>query len=202
MKPLIVANWKCNPESLQEAKKLFDSIKKGIKSIRGVEVVISPPFIYLSELRTQNSKLKLGAQNCFWEDSGAFTGEISAKMSKRIGCKYVVIGHSERRRYFKETNLTVNKKMKSAFQNKLIPILCIGETEQEKNEGKFSQVIRTQIEKGLKGIPRTKVNEMSIAYEPIWAIGTGNACKPVQAQVMNLLIRKIITKSRYYMAEA
>ncbi len=194
MKPLIVANWKCNPTSLPEAKGLFGSIRKGIKNVKNVEVVICPPFVYLPELKVKGSKLKLGAQNCFWEDKGAFTGEISAKMLRSLACKYVIIGHSERRRYFKERDLGINKKIKSSLQNKLKPILCIGETEEEKNRGEFPQVIKTQIEKGLRKIPRTKIKEIAIAYEPIWAIGTGKACRPVQAQVTNLLIRKIMTR--------
>ena len=194
MKSLIVGNWKCNPTSLTEAKRLFDSIKKGVRNIKNVEVVICPPFVYLSELKIQSPGPKLGAQNCFWEDSGAFTGEVSTKMIKDLGCKYVIVGHSERRRYFRETNLAVNKKIKSVLQNKLKAILCVGETEEEKKRGEFSEVIKTQVEKGLKKIPRTRINEIVIAYEPIWAIGTGKACQPVQAQVMNLLIRKILTR--------
>jgi len=193
MKPLIVANWKCNPVSLREAKRLFNSVKKGIKDFKGAEVIICPPFIYLPELNSRRSKIKLGAQNCFWEDGGAFTGEISAKMLQSLGCKYVIIGHSERRGYFKETDSMANRKMISALQNKLKPILCIGETEEEKNKGDFSKVIRSQIEKSLKKIPRARITDIAIAYEPIWAIGTGKACRPAQAQVTNLLIRKVIS---------
>ena len=111
MKTLIVGNWKCNPKSLREAKGLFNSIEKGIKNVKDLEAVICPPFVYLLELKKRNSNLRLGAQNCFWEDSGAFTGEISANMLKNLGCKYVIIGHSERRYYFKETNLIINKKI-------------------------------------------------------------------------------------------
>lgn len=192
MKSFIIANWKMNPKTLAGAKKLFSSAEKGIRNVRGVETIICPPFVYLSEFKA--SKVKLGAQNCFWEDSGAYTGEISAKMIRGLGCKYVIIGHSERRRYFKEANLVINRKVKSALQNKLKVILCIGETAKEKNKGEFSKVIRDQIEKGLKGVPKVKTNEIIIAYEPVWAIGTGKACKPVQAQVTSLLIRKILTK--------
>jgi triosephosphate isomerase len=194
MKSLIVANWKCNPTSLSEAKRLFDLVKKGVKKVKNVEVVICPPFVYLPELKVKRSKLKLGAQNCFWQDKGAFTGEISAKMLRSLNCKYVLIGHSERRSYFKERDLGINKKIESALRNGLKPILCIGETEEEKNKGEFSKVIKTQIEKGLRKIPRTRIGEIAIAYEPIWAVGTGNACQPVQAQVTNLLIRKIMTR--------
>ena len=191
MKPLIVANWKMNPQTLAEAKRLFNSIKKGSRNAR---VVICPPFVFLPELKVRRSKVQLGAQNCFWEEKGAFTGEVSVGMIKSLGCKYVIIGHSERRRYFKETNSVINKKIRLALQNKLEPILCIGETEQEKNKGEFSKVIRTQLEKGLKKVPRAKIDEISIAYEPIWAIGTGKACQPVQAHITSLLIRKIVTR--------
>ena len=193
MKPLIVANWKMNPQSLAEAKRFFDLLKYGTKSIRNVEVVICPPFVYLSNLKKESSNLKLGAQNCFWEKEGAFTGEVSATMLKNLGCKYVILGHSERRRYFKENNLMMNKKIKLVLQTELRPIFCIGETEQEKNRGEISKVIKAQIEKGLKKIPKMTIEDIVIAYEPVWAIGTGKDCKPVQVQVIQLLIRKIIT---------
>ena len=193
MKFLIVGNWKCNPSSLSEAKIIFSSVEKGIKKVRGPEAVICPPFIYLPELKKKSSKLKLGAQNCFWEE-GAFTGEVSAKMIKKLGCKYIIVGHSERRHFFKEKNLAINKKVHSALQNGLKTILCVGETEEEKKKGRFSEVIRTQIEKGLKKVSSKNMSNIAIAYEPVWAIGTGRACKPVEAQVTSLLIRKVLTR--------
>jgi len=123
MKPLIVANWKMNPTTLAEAKRLSDLIKKGIKRIRNVEVVICPPFIYLATSdKRQATKIKLGAQDCFWEEKGAFTGGISPKMLKNLGCEYVILGHSERRRYFSETDEMINKKIKVALKAKLKPI--------------------------------------------------------------------------------
>lgn len=193
MKPLIVANWKMNPKTLTEANKLFDSVRNGLKNNKKVEVVICPPFIYLERLK-RDSKLKIGAQDCFWEKTGAFTGEISADMLEKLGCSYVIIGHFERRRYLKESDLIINKKIKAALDGKLKPILCVGEIKEEKNKGKFSTVIGAQIEKGLKKIPRTQISEVIIAYEPIWAIGTGKACQPVQAKITSLFIRKIITR--------
>jgi len=194
MKRLIVANWKCNPKSLQEAKKLFDTIKKATKSIKETEVVICPPFLYLPVLKTKGSKIKLGAQNCFWEEQGAFDGEISPPMLKSVGCSYVIVGHSERRHLFKETDTMINKKIKALIRANLISILCVGETEEEKNKGKFTQVISDQIKKALKGVSRKDIQKVIIAYEPVWAIGTGRACRPIEAQVVHLFIRKIIAR--------
>ncbi len=130
MKPLIVANWKMNPITLTEAKKLFDAVKKGIKNIKRVVVVICPPFQYLSFIKS-------GAQDVFWEDLGAYTGEISGLMLKNMGVKYVIIGHSERRKYFKETDEMINKKVKAALKQNLKPILCID---------KISQISKTSKE--------------------------------------------------------
>ncbi len=174
MKYLVVGNWKCNPTTLKEAKKLFDSVKTRVKGVKGVNVVICPPFVYLSEL----SGLTLGAQNCFWEDKGVFTGEISVKMLKDLGCKYVIIGHSERRRYFKETCGVVNKKIRAVLSNDLIPVLCIDSI--------------SQVRRGLKGIDKKQIEKVIIAYEPIFAIGTGKACSVEKAEKMNLAIKKIL----------
>lgn len=164
MKPLIVANWKMNPASLTEAKKLFDAIKKGIKNIKGAAVVICPPFQYLSFIKS-------GAQDVFWEDLGAYTGEISGLMLKNMGVKYVIIGHSERRKYFKETDEIIKKKIQAALKQNLKPILCID---------KISQ------------IPKDIKRNLIIAYEPLFAIGTGKACSPGRAKQMRLGIRRIV----------
>lgn len=193
MKPLIVANWKCNPTSLAEAKELFNSVKNGVKNIKNVEMVICPPFIYLEGLKS-DSNLKIGAQDSFCENCGPFTGAISVKMLKNLGCQYIIIGHSERREHFKETDLMINKKIKAVLRERLKPILCVGETEKHKNKRGFSIIIKTQLEKGLRKIPQTQMSEVIIAYEPVWAIGTGKPCQPVQAQVTNLFIRKIISR--------
>jgi len=206
MKPLIVANWKMNPQTLAGAKKLFNSIKKGLKNIKnacpvgsrklsfGVEVVICPPFVWLPQLKTTNYKLlKLGAQNCFWEKKGAFTGEISPLMLKNLGCQYVILGHSEREKYFQETDEMTNKKIKAAISAKLRPILCIGETEKEKREGKTPQVLKNQLEKTLINLSTYQLINLIIAYEPIWAIGTGRPCHPEEAKVGVLTIRKALS---------
>ncbi|GAI55200.1 unnamed protein product, partial [marine sediment metagenome] len=136
MKLIIVANWKCNPTTLKEAEKLFNSLKKRLKSVRKVEVVICPPFVYLSSFKFQVSSFRLGAQDCFWEDKGPYTGEVSPQMLKDMGCRYVIVGHSERRQVFKETDEMVNEKIKKILKTKLRPIFCIGETEEEKKAGK------------------------------------------------------------------
>lgn len=184
MKHLIVANWKMNPDTYEEAEKLFNSVKK-------TGAVICPPFIYLRSLAPYAG---LGAQDCFWENKGAYTGEVSVAMLKDLGCHYVIIGHSERRQYFQETNEMVNKKLKAVLAAGLNSIVCIGETEQEREQEKTEQVLHQEIVAGLNGIPVSKISKIIIAYEPIWAIGTGNPCDVEEAQKMGLLIRKIIAK--------
>lgn len=195
MKTLVIANWKMNPQGLAEAKKLFNSVKRGMKNIKKVEVIICPPFIYLSSFKFQVSSFKIGAQDCFWEKEGAFTGEISSLMLKDLGCEYVILGHSERRKYFKETDELINKKLKAVIGAKMIPILCIGETQEQKNRGETEKILKKQIELGLRGVSSSKfqVSRVCIAYEPIWAIGTGNPCDVEEAQKIGLLIRKIIS---------
>jgi len=193
MKPLIVANWKMNPQSLVEAKQLFNSVKRGIKNIKNVEIVICPPFIYLSNIQYLKSNIKLGAQDCFWSERGAFTGEISPSMLKNFNCKYVIIGHSERRK-LGETDEMINKKIKAVITAKLKPILCIGETEKERRKGKTLQVLKNQIKKDLNHLISQSLNHLIIAYEPLWAIGTGNPCEPKEAKKVYLFLRKILKK--------
>jgi len=212
MKPLIIANWKCNPTTLAEAKRLFNLVKKGVAGIRKAEVVICPPFIYLSVLGASafakgygrrrfialatERGLAFGSQDCFWEKSGAFTGEISPIMLKNLGVKYVIIGHSERRCILAETDEMINKKLKTVLEIRLSPILCIGETQKQRDRGETEKILREQIEGALKSVSKFKVqsSKFCIAYEPVWAIGTGNPCDVDEAQKMSLLIRKIISK--------
>lgn len=196
MKPLVVANWKLNPQTLAEAKRLFNSIKKGIKNIKNVDVVICPPFPFILNLESKILNLKLGAQDCFWEQKGAYTGEVSPKMLKDLGCQYVILGHSERRIYLGETDEMINKKIKLALKAKLNPILCIGETEEERNQGRIQEVLKNQLISALLGISKSIIqnSKFSIAYEPIWAIGTGKACEVNEAQTMGLFIRKIVAQ--------
>jgi len=193
MKPLIIANWKMNPQSLAEAKRLFNSVKKGIKNIKEIEIVICPPFIYIPTFQHSNiPTIKIGAQDCFWEGSGPFTGQISPLMLKNFGCQYVIVGHSTRRE-LGETDEMINKKLKAAIKAKLKPILCIGETEKERKKGKTFKILKEQLEKGLKGISLFKVYSLKfiIAYEPIWAIGTGNPCQPKEAKEVLKFLKKI-----------
>ena len=174
MKKIIVANWKMNPASIHEAKKLFNAVKK-------TNAVICPPFIYLSLFKYRF----LGAQNCHWEQLGAFTGEASPKMLKDLGCKYVIIGHSERRKHFKETDEMINRKLKAALRIGMIPILCIGEKKGENAE----KIVDSQINKDLKSIAKNDLKKIIIAYEPIWAIGTGNFCSTEKANKVRQFIK-------------
>ncbi|MBU4285250.1 triose-phosphate isomerase [Patescibacteria group bacterium] len=167
MKPLIVANWKMNPSTIKEAKELFNKVKK-------TGAIICAPFTYLSELKSDN----LCAQNCYWEASGPYTGEISLDMLKDLGVAYVIIGHSERRVHFKETDEMINKKLKAALATDLRPILCIGEKKGEDAK----EVIKKQLEQDLNGISKKDLDRIIIAYEPVWAIGTGDFCEASKAK--------------------
>jgi len=187
----IVANWKCNPASVKEAKKILAGYKKGIKKSKKAQVVICPSALYLGLAKeTLKSLAALGGQNCFCENGGAFTGEISAPQLADAGCGYVIIGHSERRKYFAETNEYINKKIKAALAAGLVPILCVGETREERIEGKITEIVETQIKEGLKDIDLAAA-KIIIAYEPVWAIGTGQACSPEEAAVVSQFIRNI-----------
>jgi len=197
MKPLIVANWKCNPTTLKEAKALFNSLKRGLRNIKRVEVVVCPPFIYLHlgrSTRYRATSFKLGAQNCFWEGTGAFTGEISAKMLKDLGVKYVIIGHSERRQILGENNEMIAKKLKKALELDLRAILCVGETQGQRAKGETFKILEKELKENLKRVPKSKIEKVAIAYEPIWAIGSGNPCSPDDAFSCSLFIRKVISQ--------
>jgi triosephosphate isomerase (TIM) len=172
MQKLIVANWKMNPASLEEAKDIFENIKKGVEGTNA-EVVICPPFVYLSVL----SGLTLGAQNCFWEEKGTYTGDISPAMLKDLGVKYVIVGHSERRKNFGETDEQINKKLKAVLEIGLTPILCIGENAEEKQKAETESVLKRQLIVALNGIPVPAIDNFIIAYEPVWAISTGDPYK-------------------------
>lgn len=185
MKKLIVANWKMNPSTLEKAKELFNGIEEGVED-KQHEVIICPPFLYLPEL--SKGSIKLGAQNCFWEESGSFTGEVSPKMIKEF-CNYVILGHSERRAIFNESNEMINKKIKKALGFNLKVILCIGENKKEREKGKTKEVLKNQIKKSLKGVAK---EEIIVAYEPIWAIGTGNPCSPEEAKKVRLFLEEAL----------
>ncbi len=187
MKNLIVANWKMNPSTEKEAMKLFDSVKKGVRR-SSAEVIICPPFVYLPLFKG----LTLGAQNVFYKEKGAFTGEVSSLMLKDLKVKYVIIGHSEARKYLGETDEVINKKIKEVLSVKLKPILCVGETIEQK-ENKL-EILEKQIKGALKEISFKEAKNIVIAYEPVWAIGTGKNCSVDQTLSSVLLIKKIISK--------
>jgi triosephosphate isomerase (TIM) len=191
-KPLIAGNWKMYKsvsESIEFAKKLIPLVNDS-----EIDIMIAPPFTSLFTVGglIKHSKINLGAQNLFWEKEGAFTGEISPLMLTSAGCRYVIIGHSERRQYFGETDETVNKKLKAAMDFGLIPILCIGETDSQREEGKTFSVLDKQIKKGLEGLTLNKDGVLVIAYEPVWAIGTGKTALPGQVQEVHLYLRKLL----------
>lgn len=184
MKSLIVANWKMNPASAKDAKKLFDAVKKA--KVKNAEVVICPPFIYLALLKGAT----LGAQDVFFEEKGAFTGEVSVAQLMDVKVEYVIVGHSERRRYFGETGEVINKKLKRVLAGGLTPVFCIGENTGENKPA----VLEKQITEGLQNITREQFKNVVIAYEPVWAIGTGNNCSIDQTLSSALLVRKIISQ--------
>ncbi len=186
--PFIAGNWKMN-KTVEEALDLVRELEISLSAVEGVEVAVAPPFTALYAVRKElkDSSIRLAAQNLFWEEKGAFTGEISPVMLKDLGCDYVMIGHSERRQYFNEIDEIVNKKIKAAKKAGLGVILCIGESLEEREAGKTFNVLEREINKGLY---ETDIEKIVIAYEPIWAIGTGKTATPEQAQEAHAYIRE------------
>jgi len=186
-KPFIAANWKMN-KTLSETQEFISKFIPEVKEKSDVDIAIAPPFIYLTVAaeKLKNTNVVLAAQDIFYEEKGAYTGEISPLMLVDIGCRYVIVGHSERRQYFNETDDIVNRKMKAAKKAGLGIILCIGESLEEREAGKTFDVLQREIEKGLNG---ADLDNMVIAYEPIWAIGTGKTATPEQAQETHAYIR-------------
>lgn len=189
-KYLIVGNWKMNPSSKKEAVKLFESVKKGIRAVKNAEVVVCPPFVYLTLFKG----LTLGAQNVFYKDEGAFTGEISPQQLSDLDVEYVILGHSEVRRELNETDEVINRKIKECLLAKLKLILCVGEASEENENGKKAQVLEKQVRGALEKVPSKEMKNITIAYEPIWAIGTGKNCSVDETMTSALLIRKIIAR--------
>ena len=192
---VIAGNWKMNmlPD---ETIKFIDEIAPLVKDTEN-EVILCVPYtdLFYALLTAQNTNIKIGAQNMHWEEKGAFTGEVSGKMLKAIGVKYVIIGHSERRQYFAETDESVNKKIKAAFENNLNPIVCVGETLEQREEGKTEEIITNQTRLALEGLTNEQVKNTIIAYEPIWAIGTGKTATSEDANNSIKAIRKEIEKN-------
>lgn len=186
-KPFIAANWKMN-KTLSDARDFIDKFVPEVKDISAVDIVIAPPFTSLAGAaeRLRGTNVILAAQNVFYEEKGAYTGEISAPMLADIGCRYVIVGHSERRQYFLEDDGIVNRKIKAAKRAGLGVIVCVGESLAEREGGKTFEILRGQVERGLEGIGP---DDMVIAYEPVWAIGTGKTATPGQAQEAHAFIR-------------
>ncbi len=195
-KKIIAANWKMNKD-VNETSEFFSALQKELDSYHGTaEVVVCPPFIALQTAAkaSQGTPFKIGAQNLHYENDGAFTGEISARMIKSLGIPYVIIGHSERRQYFGETDETVAKKVKKALSEGLKVILCVGETLSERDGNVTEKVLERQVKAALDGLTAEQLKSIVIAYEPVWAIGTGRNATPQQAQDAHAFIRSIVAK--------
>lgn len=194
-KKVIAGNWKMN-YNLQQSVVFIQQLKEEvIKKERNCDIIICPNFTVLSEAKKiiKDTPIKLGAQNIYFEESGAFTGETSADMIKSTGCDYVIIGHSERRTIFKESDEIIKKKLKQALKNDLKPIFCVGETLEERDNGITNDVVKNQIEIGLDNISAEELQNIIIAYEPVWAIGTGKNATPEQAQEVHSFIRNLLS---------
>ena len=194
-KPIIAGNWKLNKTS-QQAVELVKALRVELDKIHEIDLVVCPVFTALSAVHNalEGSAIGLGAQDLYWEDEGAFTGEVSASLLKAEGVQYVIIGHSERRQFFHETNETVNKKICAALKHGLTPIVCVGETLQEREANQTFKVIERQTVESLKGFTVEELKKMVMAYEPVWAIGTGKTATSQQAQEVHKFIRGLLAK--------
>ncbi|NPV53984.1 MAG: triose-phosphate isomerase [Firmicutes bacterium] len=192
---IIAGNWKMY-KTVPEALALVEELKRLVAEMRDIDILVCPPFTALYPVKEvlRGSNIELGAQNLFWEEEGAFTGEVSPTMLKSLGCSYVIIGHSERRKYFGETDKDVNRKIKSAMANGLMPIVCVGESIEEREAGKTEELIRRQVLGAMDGIKTTGAADIVVAYEPIWAIGTGRAATGEDANKVARLIRQTLAE--------
>jgi triosephosphate isomerase len=189
---LIAGNWKMHKNAAQ-SRAFVQELAQAFAPVPGLEVVVFPSFTALAGLRDLDAKIKIGAQNMFYEEKGAFTGEISPLMLQEL-VDYILIGHSERREIFKESDEDVNKKVRAALQFKLLPVLCVGETLEEREAGKTMAKIKNQLEKAVQGLANYEMSKIVVAYEPIWAIGTGRNATPAQAQEVHHFIKGIWQK--------
>jgi triosephosphate isomerase len=192
--PIIGGNWKMNKGTPSEAIEMLEELISLVKKIDSVDIVIVPPFTVLfSAIQTvKNTNIMIGAQNMYYEEKGAFTGEVSPVFLKELGCKYVILGHSERRDIFNESDDLINKKLKKALKAGLNPIVCIGEHLEERETGRTKDVIENQFKLTFKDLKSEELNRVTIAYEPIWAIGTGKTATPEQAEEIHIFIRELI----------
>ncbi|MBI2094969.1 MAG: triose-phosphate isomerase [Candidatus Omnitrophica bacterium] len=194
-RPLIAGNWKLN-KTVKEAVELVTLLKRLLADCQDVDVVVCPPFTALGEVSELliESEIRLGAQDLYWEEKGAFTGEVSGSLLKDAGASFVIVGHSERRQFFHETHETVHKKTKAALKSGLVPIVCVGETLKEREADKTFEVLEAQIKGALTGLGREEVEGLAVAYEPVWAIGTGKVATPAQAEEAHVFIRTQILR--------
>jgi triosephosphate isomerase len=190
---IIAGNWKMH-KTEEEAFQLASDLKQRLKDVKGVKAVICPPFTSLTPVRRaiENSPILLGAQNMHWEEKGAYTGEISPPMLLTTGCKYVILGHSERRSLFFETDEFVNLKVKSALKFNLFPIICVGEKLDQREANKTEEIVENQVRGAFKDLGAQEAEKTVIAYEPVWAIGTGRTATPQQANKVHLFIRELL----------
>lgn len=191
--PFIAGNWKMHT-TVNQAASLVLNIRDVIKGADNVEVAIAPPFTALHHINylLAETSIRLCAQDVFWEKEGAYTGEISPAMLKDVGCQYVIIGHSERRQYFNETDEVINKKVVASLKEGVKPILCVGESLEQREKRKTLLIVKNQVEEGLKSVSNGQMKDMVIAYEPIWAIGTGKTATPEQAEEVHNSIRELL----------
>jgi triosephosphate isomerase len=191
--PFIAGNWKMNLTT-SKARELVSVLDKELGAIKDIELLVAPPATALAAVieELRKSRIKVAAQNCHWEASGAFTGEISPELIRELGCSHVIIGHSERRQYFGETDETVNKKIRAAFRAGLQVIACIGETLAQREAGETMMVVETQLKGALKGISSDQMKDLTVAYEPVWAIGTGKNATSEQAQEVHGHLRNLL----------
>jgi len=193
--PLIAGNWKLF-KTLADATALIDELVPLVSDVKDVEIVVAPVFTAINTVAKAAGKtgIKVAAQDCYWEDEGAFTGEVSPKLLKDAGCSHVIIGHSERRQYFGETDGTVNLKTKAAIRAGLTVLLCVGESLAQRESNDTFKVIETQVRGGLADIPAAELTQIVVAYEPVWAIGTGKTASDAQAQEVHAFIRTLVAQ--------
>jgi triosephosphate isomerase len=193
--PLVAGNWKMHGTQ-NEAVVLARDVIRGLKNVRGVKVILAPPFTALATVGKllRDTPAGLAAQNVHWEEQGAFTGEISPRMLQELGCRYVIVGHSERRRIFNESDRTIAKKIPACLHAGLKPILCVGETLEQRRKGTTTRILTRQLRIALKGIQKDAIEKIDIAYEPVWAIGTGRNATPEQISRAHATIRRMIKR--------
>lgn len=191
---VIAGNWKMNKD-FRQTEELIDGLKESMDfDLKGVKVILCPPFtsLELAGRLVKGTPFAIGGQNMYFEDEGAFTGEVAPGMLKSVGCQYVILGHSERRQYFSETDGFINKKVKKALASGLTPIVCVGETLQQREQNITEQIVTTQVRGVLSGVSAQDVEKLILAYEPVWAIGTGRTATPQQAEEVHVMIRSLL----------